>query len=104
MRRSYVLIKQNKLYSELSTLYQLLLSSKTVMAGKLGDFQRLNVPTTILATFTKIPGRPKDIETRYTMNNRGARYVSQIARVDGKVVCFSSRVSVTDLKLQLNDC
>ena len=103
MRRRHVLIKQNKLYSELSTLYQLLLSSKTVMVGKLGDFQGLNVPTTILATFTKISGRPKDIETRHTMNSRGAN-VSQVGRVDGKAVCFSCRVSVTDLKLQLNDC
>ena len=53
MRRS----KQSKLYSELSSLYPQLFSSKTLMVGQLGEYP----PHPFLATFSKISGRPKVI-------------------------------------------
>ena len=71
-QKSRFLTKIIKLYSELSYTYPLLFGSKTFMIGQLGDFPGPNMPPNpILATFSKVSGRPKDIgEVCSSVNNK----------------------------------
>ena len=45
----FVINEKRKMYSELSNLYPLFFSSKTLMVGQFGDFQGLkSIPTLLL--------------------------------------------------------
>ena len=60
--RSGHFLSKTKTVSRVSKVYPLLFPSKSSMVGQLGDIQELNIyPTSILVTFSKISGRPKDM-------------------------------------------
>ena len=54
-----------------------LIASKTFMVGQLGDFLWLNIhPIPILATFSKVSGRPKEMTNQRTNGPVNAHLIS----------------------------